>query len=127
MKYKVDELDKMGIHLSQKEKMAQKASRDSIKYKQCQYLADKLGKIYDGIVTSIQDYGMFVEIPENGCEGLIKTTDIGFRTWSVDIKNHCFIEEVTNRKISLGDEVKIIIKSVNLEKKEINMGVLDIY
>ena len=46
MKYKVDELDKMAMHLSQREKVAQKASRDSVKYKQCQYLIDKLGKIY---------------------------------------------------------------------------------
>jgi ribonuclease R len=127
MKYKVDELDKMATHLSQREKLAQKASRDSVKYKQCQYLMDKLGKIYDGVVTSVQDYGMFVEIPENGCEGLVRTNDIGFRSWSPDVKNHCFIEEITGRKIRLGDEVKVIIKSIDLEKKEINMSILDIY
>jgi ribonuclease R len=127
MKYKVDELDKMAMHLSQRERVAQKASRDSVKYKQCQYLMDKLGKIYDGVITSVQDYGMFIEIPENGCEGLVKTSDIGFRSWSSDVKNHCFVEEITGRKMRLGDEIKVIIKSIDLEKKEINMTVLDIY
>ena len=127
MKYKSDELEKMAIHLSQRERVAQKASRDSVKYKQCQYLMDKLGKIFTGVVTSVQDYGMFVEIPENGCEGLVKTSDIGYKNWEPDVKNHCFVEEITGRKIRLGDEVKIIIKAIDLEKKEINLSVLDIY
>lgn len=127
MKYKPKELEKMAIHLSQRERVAQKASRDSVKYKQCEYLSDKLGKIYTGVVTSVQDYGMFVEIIENGCEGLVKTSDIGHRTWKVDTKNHCFIEETTGRKMRLGDEVKVIIKSVDLERKEINLVILDIY
>lgn len=127
MKYKSDELEKMAVHLSQRERVAQKASRDSVKYKQCQYLMDKLGKIYTGVVTSVQDYGMFIEIPENGCEGLVKTADIGYKSWEADVKNHCFVEEITGRKIRLGDEVKIIIKAIDLEKKEINLSVLDIY
>jgi ribonuclease R len=127
MKYKPKELEKMAAHLSQRERVAQKASRDSVKYKQCEYLSDKLGVIYTGVVTSVQDYGMFVEIIENGCEGLVKVQDIGHRTWKVDIKNHCFIEDITSRKIRLGDEVKVIIKSVDLERKEINLVILDIY
>jgi ribonuclease R len=127
MKYKPKELEKMATHLSQRERVAQKASRDSIKYKQCEYLMDKLGKIYTGVVTSVQDYGMFVEIIENGCEGLVKTSDIGSKNWSSDLKNHCFVEEFTGRKVRLGDEVKVIIKSVDLERKEINLVILDIY
>jgi ribonuclease R len=126
MKYKLSDLDKMATHLSQREKVAQKASRDSIKYKQCQYLIDKIGKIYDAVITSVQDYGLFVNIPENGCDGLVKSNDIGGNTWSPDIKKHQFIEDMTGRKIRLGDEVKVIIKSVDLEKKEINMTILDI-
>lgn len=127
MKYKPNELEKMGEHLSQRERVAQKASRDSIKYKQCEYLIDKLGKIYDAVITSVQDYGMFAEIPENGCEGLIKTQDIGYKNWTPDLKNHSFIEPATGRQIRLGDNIKVIIKSVDLEKKEINLTILDIY
>lgn len=127
MNYKPKELEKMATHLSQRERVAQKASRDSIKYKQCEYLMDKLGKIFTGVITSVQDYGMFVEIIENGCEGLVKKSDIGHRNWEQDTKNHCFVEEFTGRKIRLGDEVKVIIKSVDLERKEINLTILDIY
>lgn len=127
MKYKPKELEKMATHLSQRERVAQKASRDSVKYKQCEYLIDKLGKIYDGVITSVQEYGMFAEIPENGCEGLIKASDVGYKNWTPDLKKHCFVEETTGRKIRLGDTVKLIIKSVDLEKKEINLTILDIY
>lgn len=126
MKYKIDELDKMASHLSQRERVAQKASRDSVKYKQCQYLMDKIGKIFDAVVTSVQDYGVFINIPENGCEGLVKTSDFGPNTWTSDVKNHCFIEQMSGRKIRLGDEIKVIVKSIDLEKKEINMTVLGI-
>jgi ribonuclease R len=127
MKHKLKELEKKTTRLSQKERVAQKASRDSVKYKQCEYLIDKLGKIYDGVITSVQEYGMFAEIPENGCEGLIKTSDIGYKNWTPDLKKHCFVEEITGRKIRLGDTIKVIIKLVDLEKKEINLTILDIY
>ena len=127
MMYKLDQLDKMGIHLSQRERVAQKASRDSIKYKQCEYMSDKIGKIFDGIVVSVQDYGIFIEIPENGCEGLAKFSDFMTKSWSPDLKNHCIIDKLSGNKIRLGDNIKVILKSVDLEKKEINLNILDIY
>jgi len=127
MVYKLDELDKMGIHLSQRERVAQKASRDSIKYKQCEYLSDKIGKIFTGVITSVQDYGIFVELPENGCEGLLKYTSFKNKAWNPDVKNHCVNNSITNEKIRLGDEIRVIIQSVDLERKEINLNMLDIY
>ena len=122
MKYKVDELDKMAIHLSQREKLAQKASRDSVKYKQCQYLMDKLGKIYDGVITSVQDYGMFIELPENGCECLVKLNN----DWVIDSKVYKITNLKTNLIIRLGDEVKIIISSVDIDRKEINAALVNL-
>lgn len=127
MVYKLDELDKMSIHLSQRERVAQKASRDSIKYKQCEYLSDKIGKIFNGVITSVQDYGIFVELPENGCEGLLKYTSFKNKIWSPDVQNHCVINTITKEKIRLGDEIRVIIQSVDLERKEINFNMLDIY
>jgi ribonuclease R len=123
MKYKPKELEKMAIHLSQRERVAQKASRDSVKYKQCEYLSDKLGVIYTGVVTSVQDYGMFVEIIENGCESLVKLNS----DWLIDVRLYKITNLKTNQIIKLGDEVKVIIKSVDLERKEINLVILDIY
>jgi len=127
MIYKLDDLNKMALHLSQRERVAQKVSRDSVKYKQCEYLSDKIGKIFSGVITSVQDYGLFVEIPENGCEGLIKLSEFKTKTWKPDLNNHCVINSVTQEKIRLGDEVKVILHSVDLEKKEINFTLLDIY
>ncbi len=127
MKYKLDDLNKMSLHLSQRERVAQKVSRDSVKYKQCEYLLDKIGKLFDGVVTSVQDYGLFIEIPENGCEGLLKLSNFKTKAWKSDLKTHSIINTITEQRIRLGDEVKVILHSVDLEKKEINFIMLDIY
>lgn len=127
MVYKLEELEKMSLHLSQRERVAQKASRDSIKYKQCEYLSDKVGKIFKGVITSVQDYGLFVELPENGCEGLLKYGNFKNNSWSPDLQNHCVVNSITKEKIRLGDEIRVILHSVDLDRKEINFNMLDIY
>jgi ribonuclease R len=126
IKYSPKELETISIHISSREKVAQKVSRESIKYKQCEYLSNKVGVIFDGVVTSVQDYGLFVDIPEKGCEGLVKSSDISNGFWVPNLKQHCFNNQLTNGKIRLGDEVKVIIKSVDLERKEVNMIILDL-
>lgn len=127
--YSINDLNKMAVHLSNREKVAQKASRDSIKYKQCEYLSNKVGTIFNGIVTSIQEYGLFIEIPENGCEGFCKLSDItnnpnNLSEWISDTKNHCVYDKNFNHKIRVGDEVMVIIKSVDIDRREINLTIM---
>lgn len=119
MMYKLDDLNKMALHLSQRERVAQKVSRDSVKYKQCEYLSDKIGKIFNGVVISVQNYGLFIEIPENGCEGLVKLSELNSKNWKSDSNNHCIINTITKEKIRLGDDLKVILQSVDLEKKKL--------
>lgn len=109
------------VHLSERERKAQKASRESNKYMQCKYISDKIGIIYKGVIGSVTDYGIFVELPEVGCEGMVRISEIGGDTYTADTQNHCVIGYNTGEKIKMGDEVDIIVKSVDIERKTIDL------
>jgi ribonuclease R/exosome complex exonuclease DIS3/RRP44 len=121
---KLDKLETRCQHLSEREKKAQKAERDSIKYMQCIYMSERVGKVYKGMVTSVMDYGLFVTIDENHCEGFIRLSEIGGDTYMVDTSNHCVKGFNTGAKIRLGDEVMIVVKAVDIEKKNIDLTLL---
>jgi exoribonuclease R len=110
--------------LSEREKKAQKAERDSIKYMQCIYMSEHIGKVFEGIVTSVAEYGVFVEILENKCEGLIKLSEISGDTYQVDMNNYCVKGFNTGDKIRLGDMVHVVVSSVDIEKKNINLTMI---
>jgi VacB/RNase II family 3'-5' exoribonuclease len=121
---KLEKLEAKCLYLSEREKKAQKAERDSIKYMQCIYMSEFVGKVYKGIVTSVADYGLFVEIIENKCEGLVRVSEIGGDTYSADTANYCVVGFNTGQRIRLGDEVMVVVKSVDVEKKNINLTLL---
>jgi ribonuclease R len=116
---KLDKLESKCLYLSEMEKKAQKAERESIKYMQCVYMHERIGSLYDGIVTSISDYGLFITITENNCNCLIRLSNI-YGNWVSDLDNHCFKESNTGEVIRLGDGVKIVISGVDIEKKNID-------
>lgn len=103
---------------SSRELVAAKAQRDSIKYKQAEYLLDKIGKVFDGIVSGVTDWGMYVELIESKCEGMIRYQSLEGK-WSVDTNNYTITNEQGD-KIRLGDPIKVVVKSVDLEKKQID-------
>lgn len=111
-------------YLSDREVTAQKASRDSIKYKQCEYMQDKVGRVYDGTVVSVVKYGLFVSMKDTNCEGMVRLSDVGGDTFIVDMDNHCLKGHNTGEVIRLGDEVKIVVKSVDVEKKNIDLTLI---
>jgi ribonuclease R len=121
---KLEKLEAKCNYLSEREKKAQKAERDSIKYMQCIYMAGNVGKVYKGMVTSVAEYGLFVEIEENKCEGLIRLSEIGGDTYVADMQNYCVKGYNTGQRIRLGDEVMVVIKSVDVEKKNINLTLI---
>jgi ribonuclease R len=90
----------------------------------CIYMAERVGKVYKGLVTSVTDYGLFVEITESKCEGLVRLSEIGGDTYTADTNNYCVVGFNTGVKIRLGDEVMIVVKSVDVEKKNINLTLL---
>jgi ribonuclease R/exosome complex exonuclease DIS3/RRP44 len=121
---KIEKMDSKCTYLSEREKKAQKAERDSIKYMQCIYMHERIGKVYKGIITSVTDYGLFIEIHENKCEGLIRLSEIGSDTYVADTANYFVKGFNTGETIRLGDEVMVVVKSVDVEKKNINLTLL---
>lgn len=121
---KLEKLEAKCLYLSEREKKAQKAERESVKYMQCIYMSENIGKVFEGIVSSVTEYGVFVEIIENKCEGLIRLSDIGNDTYSVDMSNYCVNGYNTGDKIRLGDIVHVIVSSVDIEKKNINLTII---
>jgi len=103
---------------SSRELIAAKAQRDSIKYKQAEYLQDRIGQVFEGIVTGVMDRGIYAEISENKCEGLIRLETLNGK-WSADADKYLAYSDL-GEQIRLGDPIKVIVKSVDLEKKQIN-------
>jgi ribonuclease R/exosome complex exonuclease DIS3/RRP44 len=121
---KKNKLEAKCQYLSKCELTAQKASRDSIKFKQAEYMADRVGKVYNGLVMGVTNYGLFVEITDTNCEGLVRLNEIGGDTFTADMDNYCVKGYNTGEVIRLGDEVTIVVKSVDLEKKNIDLTLI---
>jgi len=113
-----NKLEEICKHISKREELSAKAQRDSIKYKQAEYLQDKIGQIFDGIVTGVLDRGLYVEIIENKCEGMIRMDVLPGR-WNADVENYLILSEL-GEKIQLGDPIKVVVSSIDLFKKQIN-------
>lgn len=113
-----NKLEEMCKHISKREELSAKAQRDSIKYKQAEYLQDKIGQIFDGIVTGVLERGLYVEIIENKCEGMIRLDSLG-GNWNVDLEHYLILSQM-GEKIQLGDPIKVIVSSIDLFKKQIN-------
>jgi len=119
-----EEYEKLCLHASQMEKKAADAERASVKYKQAEYLQDNIGKEYNGIISGVTEWGMFVEIEENKCEGMIRLRDISDDFYVLDEKNYCIIGQRKKKKYQLGDEVRITVKKVELAKRQIDFKLL---
>ena len=120
---KMDKLESRCTYLSERERKAQKAERDSIKYMQTIYMSERIGNVYKGLVTSVTEYGIFVEIVENKCDCMVRLVEID-GNWVSDLKNYCIKEINTGKQLRLGDELMVIISSVDIEKKNINVKIL---
>jgi len=123
-KVNAEHYEKMAEHSSQKEKKAAEAERASIKYKQAEFLQDQIGIEYKGIISGVTEWGMYVEIEENKCEGMVRLRDITDDFYTLDEKNYAIIGQRKKRKYQLGDEVQIKVKKVDLEKRQIDFTLM---
>ena len=112
-------------HSSQREQLATKAERDSIKYMQMVFMEDKIGNEYEGVISGVTERGLYVEILENKCEGMIRTTDIKGDYFYFDVDNHALTGERTKKRYQLGDPLKIKVKKVNLIKRFLDFIIID--
>lgn len=112
-------------HSSSMEQLAATAERASIKYKQVEYMSDKVGKVYDGVISGIQEWGIYVELLENKCEGMVPIRDLDDDFYMFDEKNYCLIGRSSHRTYQLGDEVIVRIAKANLEKKQLDFELIE--
>ena len=116
--------EKMCLHASQMEKRAADAERLFVKYKQAEYLANQINTEFAGIISGVTEWGIYVEIVENKCEGMIRLRDIDDDFYVLDQANYCIIGQRKKRKYQLGDEVKIKVRKVDLAKKQIDFQLI---
>ena len=112
-------------HCSEMELVAQNAERDSIKYKMVEFMAEKLGETYDAHISGITSYGIYAEIDENHCEGMIPMRDLGDDYYDFDERNFCLIGRRHHHKYQLGDAIRIQVAKANLEKKQLDFTVAE--
>jgi len=107
-------------HSSNMEQVASNAERASIKYKQVEFMADKVGQVFDGVISGITEWGVYVELVENKCEGMIPIRDLDDDYYVMDDKNYCLVGRRYNKKYQLGDELTVKVAKANLDKKQLD-------
>jgi ribonuclease R len=107
-------------HSSEREQLAEKAERASTKYKQVEFMADKIGRNYSGIISGVTEWGIYVEIIENKVEGMVPIRNIEGDYYIFDEKNYCLTGKYTGKKYQLGDKVEIQVEKCNLTKRQID-------
>ncbi len=115
-----EEYEKFSLHSSVMEKKAADAERASVKYKQAEYLQNNIGEEFSGIISGLTEWGMYVEIIVNKCEGMVRLRDLTDDFYVLDEKNYCIIGQRRKKKYQLGDEVRIMVKKVDLGKRQID-------
>lgn len=111
-------------HSTQMEIRASDAERASIKYKQVEFLQDKLGQIFDGIISGVTEWGLFVEIIENKCEGMVRLRDLDDDFYEFDETNYCVVGARTKRVYTMGDNVKVQVAKCDLLRKQIDFKLI---
>lgn len=120
-----DKYEEFCEHCSAMEQTAASAERASVKYKQVEFMADRIGQTFEGVISGITEWGIYVEINENKCEGMVPMRDLGEDYFEFDEKNYCLIGRKHHKKFSLGDPVKIQVARANLEKKQLDFTLVE--
>ena len=111
-------------HSSDMEQIAQNAERDSIKYKMVEFMGEHVGEEFDAHISGIQSYGIYCEIDENHCEGLVSMRDLDDDFYDFDEKNFCLVGRRRHHKYQLGDAIRIRVAQANLERKQLNFEIV---
>ncbi|RHK80513.1 ribonuclease R [Phocaeicola vulgatus] len=112
-------------HSSEMEQIAANAERASVKYKQVEFMGERLGMEFDGVISGVTEWGLYVELNENKCEGMIPMRDLGDDYYDFDEKNYCLTGRRHHKKFSLGDPVTIKVARANLEKKQLDFALVE--
>jgi ribonuclease R len=115
-----DKYEKMCEHSSKMERLAAEAERASVKYKQVEYMSDKTGQVFEGVISGVTEWGIYVEIIENQCEGMIHIRELADDFYEYDEENYCLKGRSTGKIYTLGDRVNIEVVKADLQKKQLD-------
>lgn len=111
-------------HSSSREQLAAKAERDSIKYMQVKYMQDHQDEVFKGVVSGVTEWGIYVEIIKNKCEGMVRIRDIKDDYYIFDESQYAIVGQATKNMIQLGDEVMVKVKNTDLERKHLDFSLI---
>ena len=120
-----DKYEEFCEHCSDMEQISQNAERDSIKYKMVEFMADKIGNTYDAHISGLTSYGIYAQIDENHCEGMIPIRDLGNDYYDFDEKNFVIVGRRHHTKYQLGDPIRIQVARANIERKQLDFTLAD--
>lgn len=120
-----EEIELLCKHSSEMERVAAEAERASIKYKQVEYMSDKIGQIFKGTISGVTEWGIFVEITENKCEGLVRAREMNNDVYLFDEENYRYVGRHKGKIYALGDSVFVMVKKADLLKKQLDFGFMD--
>ena len=120
-----DKYEEFCEHCSDMEQISQNAERDSIKYKMVEFMADKIGNTYDAHISGLTSYGIYAQIDETHCEGMIPIRDLGNDYYDFDEKNFTIVGRRNHTKYQLGDPIRIQVARANLERKQLDFTLAD--
>ena len=115
-----EEYEVLCQHASEMERKAAEMERESVKYKQAEYLQDKIGKVFDGLISGISKWGIYVELNDSKCEGMVRYNTFDDDYYYLDEENFRIIGQETRKIYRLGDAVKVRIEAVDLIKKQMD-------
>lgn len=111
-------------HSSQMEQLAANAERSSIRYKQVEYMNDRIGEIFDGVISGVNEWGFYVELDANMCEGLVPVRDLEDDYYDFDEKNYCLVGRRNHTRYTLGDRVKVQVARADLDKRMLDFALI---
>ncbi|MGD8926147.1 MAG: ribonuclease R [Thioalkalispiraceae bacterium] len=124
-RYTPNDMDQLGDHCSMTERRADEATRDATDWLKCEYMLDKLGETYEGVITTVTNFGIFVELKDIYVEGLIHITALGQDYYHYDSIHHRLIGERTAKIYRLGDPVNVVVARVDLDEKKIDFDMAE--
>jgi len=121
----VEKWEELCLHSSEMEQLAAKAERASVKYKQVEFMSERLGMVYDGVISGVTEWGVYVEINENKCEGMLPIRDLEDDYYEFDEKNYCLVGRRNHKVFRLGDPMRIQVVRADLERKQLDFALAE--
>jgi len=120
-----EKIEDMCEHSSDMEQRAADAERASIKYKQVEFMKDHIGQEFDGVISGVTEWGLYVELAENKCEGMVPIRDLDDDFYTFDEDNYCLMGRKYNKRYQLGDAVRVLIAKANMERKQLDFALVE--